>query len=60
MNTNTLAPMLGKALTDEELSAFHGGSCKITVGKNPFTGKTEVTASQGCQGMTIVVKVEQK
>lgn len=59
MNTNTLTPMLGRGLTDDELSAFHGGSCKITVGKNVYTGKTEVTASEGCKGMTIVVKVEQ-
>lgn len=56
MNT-TLTPMLGRELVDEELAAFHGGTCTITVGKNPYNGNLEVKASQGCQGMNITVNV---
>lgn len=58
MNT-TLAPMIGRELTDDELAAFNGGaSCSITIGKNSVSGKTEVDTRGDCSNVTIIVKVQ--
>lgn len=57
MNTTTLTPMLGRVLTDDELSAFHGGqnSCTITVQR--VSNDTTVTAKGNCDGIQINVVV---
>lgn len=57
MNT-TLTPVLGRELTDDELTAFHGGKkCIITLGKSTYNQSPEVTLSEGCRGMAITINV---
>ncbi len=55
MNTPTFT--LGRILTDEELSAFHGGkSCTIRI--NRISGDTKITTEGNCSGVNINVTVQ--
>ncbi len=57
----SLAPTLGRTLTDDELSTFAGGSeCVITVGKNYNNRHPQITMSDGCRGMNITIHVYTK
>lgn len=52
----TLTPMFGRALTDEELSAFHGGSCDITITRDS-NGRVTGVSHKGtsCGAVKVIV-----
>lgn len=55
MTTNTLTPMLGTPLTDEELSAFHGGDCRV--GMKEVAGELIVTTQGECTNVEVKIVV---
>lgn len=55
---NTLTPMLGRELTDDELTAFHGGEgCTVTI--RYYSNSTTVTTSGNCENVNINVTVKE-
>jgi hypothetical protein len=55
MTTNTLTPMIGTTLSDEELSAFHGGSCRV--GMKEVAGELIVTTEGECSNVKVKIVV---